>query len=182
MTVTTIHSRCGFDSNIYLLKGRSAILIDTGTGFDSENVISQIWRGLSGLRLSAVLLTHCHADHIGGLAAIVGEFGCPAYISEAECDVVSKGDPVISFADGLGVELTPVGCRKLLPTDVFDIGDHRLSVIPTPGHTAGSVCFYDECTAALFPAIRCSHPDTAVPICRPVPNPTCIPRSGNCVM
>lgn len=150
MTVTTIHSRCGFDSNIYLLKGRSAILIDTGTGFDSENVISQIWRGLSGLRLSAVLLTHCHADHIGGLAAIVGEFGCPAYISEAECDVVSKGDPVISFADGLGVELTPVGCRKLLPTDVFDIGDHRLSVIPTPGHTAGSVCFYDECTAALF--------------------------------
>ena len=150
MTVTIIHSRCGFDSNIYLLKGRSAILIDTGTGLDSENVISQIWKELGGLRLSAVLLTHCHADHVGGLASIVDEFGCPAYISEIECEVVSKPDLVVSFADGLGVDLRPVAVKKLLSTDVFDIGDHRLSVIPTPGHTAGSVCFFDECTNSLF--------------------------------
>lgn len=150
MALAKIHSRCGFDSNIYLLKGRSAILIDTGTGFDSANVISQIWNELGGLRLSAVLLTHCHADHVGGLASIVDEFGCPAYLSEIECEVLSKPDLCISYAEAMGVDLRPVVCKKLLPTDVFDIGSHRLTVIPTPGHTTGSVCFYDECTRSLF--------------------------------
>ena len=150
MTIFPIETSVPYDSNIYLVRGRSAVLIDTGTGLDSQNVISRIWELLDGVRLSAVLLTHCHADHTGGLYDIIQEFGCPAYISEVETAVVENADPAVSFAPQMGVRLKAVPCKKLLPTDVFDLGDHVLEVIPTPGHTAGSVCFLDRVTRALF--------------------------------
>ena len=150
MTILRIETSVPHDSNIYLVKGRSAVLIDAGTGLDSQNVISQIWEQLDGVRLSAVLLTHCHADHTGGLYDIVQEFGCPAYISEIETRVLEEADQAVSFASQLGVRLRPVPCKKLLPTDVFDLGDHVLEVIQTPGHTAGSVCFLDRVTRSLF--------------------------------
>ncbi len=150
MSVHRIETSVPYDSNIYLVKGRSAVLIDTGTGLDSQSVIARIWELLGGVRLSAVLLTHCHADHVGGLYDILQEFGCPAYISGTEVSALAEADPAVTFSRQLGVGLRPVQCKKLLPTDVFDLGDHVLEVIQTPGHTAGSVCFLDRVTRSLF--------------------------------
>ena len=150
MSVTRIDSAIPYDSNIYLLKGRSAILIDAGTGLDSDNVIRSIWQALGGIRLSAVLLTHCHADHVGGLKAIVEEFGCPAYAYPPDRDVIEKAHANILVSAMMGLQLDPVPCKVLRDTDTFDIGDHRLQVIHTPGHTAGGVCFLDTVTNTLF--------------------------------
>ena len=150
MAVFRIESLIPYDSNIYLVVGDSAVLIDTGTGLSSGFVTEQVRKHLSGMELSAVLLTHCHADHTGGLKGILDEFRCPAYISEADYPAVAEADPKVTFADGVGIEMSPVPLRKFTPDDVFDLGIHRLSVIPTPGHTAGSVCFHDSCTFALF--------------------------------
>lgn len=150
MAVYRIGTRIPFDSNIYLVIGRSAVLIDTGTGLDSDNVIKQIRDLLDGIRLSAVFLTHCHADHTGGLSKIIGEFGCPAYIGEPDMGSVVNGDRSVTFADSLGIDICPVPCSNLTPGEVFDLGEHCLEVIPTPGHTVGGVCFFDRITDSLF--------------------------------
>ncbi|WP_400229607.1 MBL fold metallo-hydrolase [Methanomethylophilus alvi] len=150
MTVCRIDSSIPFDSNIYLVTGRSGILVDCGTGLDSDNVIEGIWNALDGLRLSCVLLTHCHADHSGGLSSIVREFGCPAYMGTLDLGPYSSNDRDVLFSRQLGVEVDPVGCKALSEGEVFDIGDHRLRAISTPGHTAGGLCFYDEVTRSLF--------------------------------
>lgn len=144
-----IRSRCGFDSNIYLLKGRSALLIDAGSGLD-ESVADSVAASLGDLELTAVLLTHCHADHVGGLRSILNRFGCPAYISQIDRRPVCEPDLHITFADRLHVPLGPVECESFGPDSMFDIGAHRLTVLETPGHTAGSVCLYDEVTHSLF--------------------------------
>ncbi len=150
MSVHRIVSADPYSCNMYLVKGRAAVLIDAGTGYDSKNTISQIWEALDGIRLKAVFLTHCHADHTGGLHDILEEFGCPAYISQSEARVLSEADRRVSFADGLGVDLKPADCKTFMPDDVFNLGDHVLEVVPTPGHTAGSVCFFDRRTSDLF--------------------------------
>lgn len=150
MAVFRIASSVPYDSNIYLVTGRSGILVDCGTGLDSGNVIRGIWKALGGMRLSCVLLTHCHADHSGGLSSISEEFGCPAYMGEADLASYASNDSATLFSRQLGVDVIPAPCKPLHGGEVFDIGDHRLRVMTTPGHTAGGLCFHDEVTGALF--------------------------------
>lgn len=150
MSVIRIPPRVPIDSNVYLVLGRSGILIDAGTGSDPDYLKKRVWDGLGGLRLSCVLLTHAHADHVGGLSAVTEEFGCPAYMGKADVGPYSSGDGFYMFADSLGVDVSPVPVKGVSEGEVFDVGDHRLRVIETPGHTAGGICLYDEATGAMF--------------------------------
>jgi len=151
MTIYQLDVAPSFECNIYLVVGDTgAVLIDAGAGTAASLQIVQTRRLLNGVPLFGILLTHCHADHCGGVPAFQAAFGCPVRIGAADLPPLRDGDDSITAPLGL-TSPPPIAAHPLNEGDLIDLSPmHRLRVITTPGHTAGGVCFYDEVTRGLF--------------------------------
>lgn len=92
-----------------------------------------------------VLNTHCHVDHSMADARF-RELGAKILIHEADAAAVEQGTQVTAFYLIQGLAAFP-RCpvdRRLADGEELALGDRRLRVIHTPGHTPGSVCFLLE--------------------------------------
>lgn len=85
-----------------------------------------------GLKLDYVLNTHHHGDHTAGNAALKERYGAKIFGPERERSRI----PAMDF--GLGEK------------DSFFLGDERMRILETPGHTAGALCFYFPKSGTLF--------------------------------
>ena len=77
-------------------------------------------------RITAVVLTHGHHDHLSGLAELVSATGAGVFAHQAEVGAVLRGS---------GMEATTVGHQSKL-----SLGPHEATLLHTPGHTEGSLC------------------------------------------
>lgn len=150
MSVHRIPSGVPYDSNIYLVDSDRTMLVDTGTGLGHDAVVSGIRRILGDRQLDMIVLTHCHYDHVGGLAALMDEFGCPAYAGEHDAGYIRDADCDHILADMFGGFVGCVDVSPLTDGQVIDLGGVRYRVIWTPGHTEGGICLYDSESKALF--------------------------------
>ena len=152
MTVTQLDSALLFDSNMYLILGtEKTALVDTGTGFQVGPYIDNIEKVLAGRRLDYVFLTHRHYDHVGGLSAIITKFSPEGvYAGAADAVPLREGDSESTLGTKFGGHIPPMDVKDVREGDVFDLGDCRLRIIETPGHTIGSICLYDEVSKDLF--------------------------------
>ena len=128
-------------NNNYLVSNEEtneAILIDCGG--TADEIIREI--RIRGLRLKAVLLTHGHIDHIQALDGITACFACPVYIHSLDRDFLVRPEYNLSkqiFGQAFCAETVPVILKEELT-----VAGLNISVIHTPGHTPGSVCFRIE--------------------------------------
>ena len=108
---------------------RDAVLIDTG--YNPEAMLRTIER--ERLRLTAICLTHGHADHAGGIDAILAHYPVPVYIGEGDWGL-------------LGWQ-PPTALRKFVGDgETIQVGEAELKFVTTPGHTPGGVCYQtNEC-------------------------------------
>jgi len=103
----------------------------------------------NGLKLKYILLTHGHYDHIGAVDEIKIETGAQILAHAAEDALLKEADLNLSKL-GTGKALS-ITCDRLLEDgDIIELGAGKLTVIHTPGHTAGCACFYDEENNVLF--------------------------------
>ena len=100
------------------------------------------WMKSENLKPVAILLTHCHFDHIMGVEGIRKEYGIPVYASRDEVDVLAK--PQLNVSTMMGAYLSMKADELFCDGDVLELAGMKLKVISTPGHTIGSVCFYIE--------------------------------------
>ena len=111
----------------------TCVLIDPG--FQAEQILEHVRR--QGKQVEAVLLTHGHFDHVGGVKGLAEETGCKVYIHKEDLTLPSQ----------LTLGTIPY-------TDHYDEGDTlelaglTFQVLHTPGHTPGGVCLL--CEDAMF--------------------------------
>lgn len=140
---------------MYLLKGAErAALIDTGYG---TIPLAELVKGLVSVPV-VVLLTHGHADHIGGC----GWFP-EVYLSKRDNALYqshSSGELRRMFLAGETALCHPKDVSELREMrDCFELGSRRIFVVETPGHSVGSVAFWDEKNRWLFTGDTCCKAD-----------------------
>ena len=144
----------GFDSNIYLIIDEVIALIDAGTGMNFEAVKRNMGKfGIKPNDIRLLINTHCHFDHAGGDSDFVRAAGCEVAIHELEADLLRGGEKIITLAESIsgGRKLEPIEvARKLRDGDTMDLGELRLQVLHTPGHTSGSISLFEPKQRLLF--------------------------------
>lgn len=105
------------------------IVIDPG--FQPEYLLEQL--RLLQKAPAAILLTHGHFDHVGGVKAMAAETGCPVYVHEADLCL----RPQFTGGDLYYTHTYREG-------DILDLAGLTLQVLHTPGHTPGSVCLLSQ--------------------------------------
>ncbi len=117
------------DNYIWLIRAPAdpgaAVVVDPGDDRPVEEALQQ-----QGLRLGAILVTHHHADHVGGVVALVARHGAPVFGPAREkmpCAVQALDDGGTAALDHLGLQF---------------------SVMAVPGHTLGHIAYAGH--GALF--------------------------------
>ena len=135
--------------NTYIVqKERNALVIDPGA--DSDKIIQKIDE--LDVIPRAVLLTHTHFDHIGALDDIRNAYHIPAYVNQLEEEWIV--DPNLNLSSTLNPNGENIICEPAeFSLDVNfctrRLGDIEFQVLPTPGHSVGSMSFYfDNCLFA----------------------------------
>ena len=136
------------DSNIYLVQDDDRfVLFDAGIEnfyADTCQAITEI--GLPLSNLDRLILTHTHLDHVMSTPRFLQDApDAEVWISEIEGNLLEAGDNSIVYPNLLGLpSLPPIPvARKLRDGDQFKVGDFSFQVLLTPGHSAGSLCFFE---------------------------------------
>ena len=109
--------------------------VDSASFFEQEIKSHQ-------LQPKMILLTHSHWDHIADVALLKKKFNLPVFVEQNDVD--NLRDP---GADRLPLAFPIEGVEPdhiLQDQQVIELGDLKLKVLHTPGHSEGGVCFYIE--------------------------------------
>ncbi|MCI8553750.1 MAG: MBL fold metallo-hydrolase [Clostridiales bacterium] len=114
----------------------AGVVIDPG----AEGAAIASFLEKEGIRVSSILLTHVHFDHIQGVPALQRATG--ARLLAPRGDQPALSDPEKSLLTMAGAPPMPLEADRLLDDgDVVEEGPLRLTVMNTPGHTPGSCCY-----------------------------------------
>lgn len=124
--------------NAYILhNNKVALIIDPGE--DAPNIINKI--ETLGIKPLAILCTHAHFDHIGGVYELKEKYQIPFYLHSKDKRLLKQANLYRKFAGDNTIYKTPSIDYFLDDIEDLSIGDFNIKVIYTPGHSKGSVSF-----------------------------------------
>lgn len=123
-----------YQTNCYIVHEENStdcLIIDPG--YEPEIISSYLEE--KGLTPAAILLTHCHFDHVGAVKDLAAQYDCKVFLDKKELampPMLTNGP--LYYTDGYG------------DGDTLTLADIPIQVLETPGHTPGSVCLIMEDT------------------------------------
>ena len=101
-----------------------------------------------GYEPKAILLTHGHFDHVMGIKGWLKEFDIPVYLHEDEKQILEN--PGLNLSGMLRTKYLYDKAYCLKDGEILEIAGLAFKIIHTPGHTAGSCCYYEETEEILI--------------------------------
>lgn len=135
-------------TNVYVVfdeEFKDAVVIDPA---DEEDKIIQ-FIDENNLKLKGVLITHGHYDHFRAVNKIKNIYGVPVFASKEESE--SMENPNINLS--IRFAGTPISAKSdeiIDDGDIIEFSDLVFRCIKVPGHSIGSICFYNEENNVLF--------------------------------
>ena len=115
-----------YQTNTYILQqGDRCVIVDPG--YEPETILAFLQE--NKLTADAILLTHGHFDHVGGVRRLTADLECPVYIHESDLSL----PPLLTAGTLYYTDLYAEG-------DTLSLAGLSIRVLHTPGHTPGSVC------------------------------------------
>lgn len=132
-----------FQENTYILYDHTGecIIIDAGCQEQEEKEQLLDYIEDHGFKPVKLVNTHCHIDHILGVAFLSKKFDLPFYIHSREKLLLSESMKQADFF-GLSLELPPEPGGFLNDGDVLRFGESSLELIHIPGHSPGGILLY----------------------------------------
>lgn len=129
-------------TNAYVLTNGQGEGVIIDPGMNPEELLAYVQE----LKIQAILLTHAHFDHIGGLEEVRQKTGAPVYIHSLERDWLT--DAAKNGSDRWPMVTAPITCQPAENTlkhdEVLELIGLSIRVLHTPGHSPGSVSYYME--------------------------------------
>ena len=139
-------------TNCYLAwdeESKRGFLVDPGEQADKIIRVCSRYE----IKPEAILLTHGHFDHIMAAKKVKEYYQIPVYAGIHEEELLADAEKNLSamWAEGFTMKADEL----VVDNQKIEIAGMKITVIETPGHTSGGVCYYIEKEHVLFAEIRC---------------------------
>jgi hydroxyacylglutathione hydrolase len=134
--------------NCFLLRrddSESALIVDPGE--EAPRILAAVEE--LGVNVEAILVTHCHFDHIGAVAPVAEATGAPVYVSEIERPVLADIMSYVPFP-GFGPYESYEADHTLKGGEKLELAGFEIDVLFTPGHSPGHLTYSIPSERAIF--------------------------------
>jgi glyoxylase-like metal-dependent hydrolase (beta-lactamase superfamily II) len=138
--------------NNVLLDGSDGVtLVDSGYGDHVSQTLALLDHALAGRRLTWLVNTHCHSDHMGGNRAVQEKFACRTTIPSGEAPLIDAWDEealILGFADQRADRFRYDD--TVAPGTAFRMGDIDWQALAAPGHDPHALMFWSPAERVLI--------------------------------
>lgn len=123
-------------TNTYVLESEGTFAV-----IDPAEENAELLDFLRGKNVNYVLLTHGHFDHISGVNSVVRETGASVCVHSLDAEMLLDGNKSFYNSHFGGVQMPIKADILLSDSDELELGNTKIRVMHTKGHTNGSVCY-----------------------------------------
>jgi glyoxylase-like metal-dependent hydrolase (beta-lactamase superfamily II) len=142
LTVGQIGENCF----LFRQQGSDRLLV-VDPGEEAERILAAV-EG-TGASVEAILLTHCHFDHIGAVAPVAKATGAPVYCPEIEVPLLADIMAYVPWA-GFGPYESYEADEVVRGGETLELAGMEIEVVFTPGHSPGHVTYAVKGEPAIF--------------------------------